>query len=242
MVERTFDSEHPEGLTTNQEVLAGLLFDTKIVAPVTRRTRNSDNTYVFSKIERPTAPIDFAQEGEFVLKMHENYPASPLSPVYINLRNLPESVLSQVGVVLAELGGQKPDFCSGIPKAGIPLAQAYSAYSGVSLRDGIFAKEETSARRKIVRGSNENYFGKNLRIVDDLATKGETKVEAIKAAEQMGYRVLDILVLVDRQQGATEQLAKLGYKLRSALTIDQLLQYGVRTKRISIEKYKEVST
>jgi len=179
-----------------------LLFDTKIVAPVTIRIQNSDTSYDFFKIERPTAPIDFAKEGEFVLKLHETHPEAPLSPVYINLRNLPENVLSQVGVVLAEMGGETPDLCAGIPKAGIPLARAYSEHSGVPVKDDVFGKEQTEAGRKIVTGDTENHQGMTLRIVDDLATKGETKVEAIKAAEQMGYKVTDIVVLVDRQQGA----------------------------------------
>ncbi len=239
-VERVIGQEHPEGLTTNQEALADLLFDTKIVAPVTRRGFDSDGNYQFYKAERPTAPIDFAQEGEFALKMYETDPGAPLSPVYINLRNLPENVLSQVGVVLAEMGGEIPDLCAGIPKAGVPLARAYSEHSAVPVKDDVFEKEQTEAGRKIVTGDIENHQGMTLRIVDDLATKGETKVEAIKAAEQMGYKVMDIVVLVDRQQGATEQLAESGYTLRSAFTIDQLLQYGVRTERISMDQYKEV--
>lgn len=238
--ERVVNLGHPEGLSDAQEGLAGLLFDTKIVAPVTRRAVNPDGTYSFNKVERPTAPIDFAQDGEFALKLHETTPEAPLSPVYINLRNLPEEVLDQVGVVLAEMGGETPDLCAGIPKAGVPLARVYSNHSGVPVRDDVFNKEQTDAGRKITTGDTEDHQGMKLRIVDDLATQGHTKLEAIQAAEQMGYKVTDIVVLVDRQQGATEQLAEMGYTLRSAFTIDQLLQYGVRTERISDEQYREV--
>src|SRR4030043_1273280 len=179
MGERIFDLKHPEGLTDVQEQLAGLLFDAKIVAPVTRRTTNLDGTYSFSKVERPTAPIDFAQEGEFALKLHELHPEAPLSPVYINLRNLPENVLSQVGTVLAEMGGETPDLCAGIPKAGIPLARSYSEHSGVIVKDNVFDKEQTETGRKIMAGDIENHRGMTLRIIDDLATQGHTKLESI---------------------------------------------------------------
>src|SRR5690349_8933839 len=92
-----------------------------------------DGTYEFYKIERPTAPIDFAQEDEFALKLHERKPDAPLSPVYINLRNLPPEVLDQVGVVMTEMteDEEQPNFCAGIPEAGMPLVAAYADHSGI---------------------------------------------------------------------------------------------------------------
>lgn len=232
----------PEGLTVNQEILADMLFETKQIVPVTRRIALDGGGYEFQKIERPTSPIDFAQEGEFALKMHEDQPDAPLSPVYVNFRNLPERVLDRVGLVLSEIPTDEPaDFCAGIPKAGLPLAEAYSRHSGIPVID-IFGKEEkTGGRRKIVAGEGIDTTGTNVRLIDDLATGGETKLEAIRAAEEMGLRVVDILVLVDRQQGATEQLKEAGYTLKAAFTLlDQLLKYGLRTDKISVEQYNQV--
>jgi|SRR3989344_4123138 len=229
---------HPERLTPNQEILADMLFETKQMAPVTRRMGESGN-YKFEKVERLTSPIDFARENEFALKLHENQPDAPLSPVYINLRNLPGEVAGQVGFVMAELTMDTPaDFCAGIPKAGIPLAEAYSRHSGIPIANA-FAKEETGERRRIVSGGEE-LTGANLRLIDDLATGGETKLEAIKAAEELGAIVVDVVVLVDRQQGAKEQLGESGYKLKSAFTLDQLLRYGVRKGKITKVQYERV--
>ncbi|MEK7526715.1 MAG: hypothetical protein AAB546_04525, partial [Patescibacteria group bacterium] len=121
-----------------------------------------------------------------------------------------------------------------------PLARSYSEHSGIPVKDDVFGKEQTNTGRKITLGDSDNHQGETLRIIDDLATQGHTKFESIQAAEQMGYKVTDIVVLVDRQQGATQQLAELGYTLRSAFTIDQLLQYGLRTERIGEEQYNEV--
>ena len=230
---------HPEGLTENQEILADLLFETKQIAPVTRRFGEPGN-YRFEKIERPTSPIDFAQEGEFALKMHENQPDAPLSPIFVNIRNLPESLVNRVGLALSEIPTDEPsDFCAGIPKAGLPLSKAYSHYSGIPVID-IFGKEETGDRRKIIAGEGIDTAGTNVRLIDDLATSGETKLEAIRAAEEMGLRVVDILVLVDRQQGAIKQLREAGYTLKAAFTLDQLLKYGLRTDKISVEQYNQV--
>lgn len=228
-------------MTNQQEKLAELLFTTKIIAPVGRRQTLLNGSYKLYKKERPTSPIDFAQtDEEFALKLHETKPDAPLSPIYINLRNLPETVLNRVGVVLSEMRTEvKPDVISGIPKAGTPLADTYSRRSGIPQVD-IFAKEETPEGRKIIAKKTGKSSGQKLRLIDDLATKGDTKLEAVKAAQETGYEVIDILVLVDRQQGGIEQVQKAGYIMRAAFTLDDLLGYGLRTGKISKEQYDKV--
>lgn len=245
MVEIAEQQKHPEGLTVNQEILADLLITTKTQAKVRRRLELRDGSYIFTEVVRDTSPVDFAQEGEFALKLHEKDPAAPLSPIYINLRNLPRSVLDQIGVVLTEIPSEgKPDFCTGIPSAGDPIAKAYSKFSGVEFKN-IFLKEQTEAGRRIVGGETAETAEtekKKIRIIDDLVTQADTKLEAVKAAKDLGYEVTDIVVVVDREQGGSAQLAKEGHKLRSAFTLSQLLNYYRRTGKISPEKYNEVKT
>lgn len=240
MTEKTIPPKHPEGLTTKQEGLADILFETKIQAKVRRREQLPDGSFSFTDITRPTSPIDFSQEGEFALKLHERTPEAPLSPIYINLRNLPQNVLDQIGQVLSEIPGeQKPDFCAGIPNAGVPLAEAYSTSSGIPTKE-IFTKVQTGTERKIVAQEETEKKGK-IRIIDDLVTQADTKLEAIKAAESQGYDVTDIVVLVDREQGGTQQLSKAGYKLRSAFTLTQLLKYYLRVGKIDQVRFDQVT-
>lgn len=229
---------HPEGLTQVQERLAHLLFDTKTQAKVRRRVVLPDGQYQFNEIVRPTSPIDFAQSGEFALKLHERLPHAPLSPIYINLRNLPEEVLDGVGQSMAEIPSTKtPDFCTGIPNAGTPLAQAYSRHSGLEYVD-IFGKEETSEGRRITAGTKD-YKGGEVRLIDDLVTQADTKLEAIKAAESLGLTVTDIFVLVDREQGGKQQLQKQGHDLQSIFTLKQMLEFYLRTGKINPQTYNE---
>lgn len=233
---------HPEGLTDAQERLADLLFETKTRAKVTRRYQLPDGSFKFEAGERDTSPIDFAQEGEFALKLHERKSGAPLSPIYINLRNLPEPVLEQIGRVLAEIPGEeRPDFCAGIPSAGVPLAKAYFLYSGIPVQGDVFAKAQIDSGRRIVAGEKQEKKGK-LRLIDDLVTQADTKFEAIRVAEELGYQVTDVVVLVDRQQGGAEQLEKAGYKLHAAFTLTQLLNYYLRTGKIDKVRHEEVTT
>lgn len=229
----------PEGLTEIQQQLADLLFETKIFAPVGRRRQRPNGSYELYKIQRWTQPIDFAQEEEFAFKHHEENPTAPLSPVCVNLRNLPANVLELVGQVMAEIDIAKPDFCFGIPEAGLPLAKAYSRFSGISIAEGVLVKEQNEMGRRLVPGTMKVERTRGL-IIDDVITGGLSKLEAIRAAETIGIEVAGVLVLVDRGQGGAEELEKLGYHLYTPLKLRQLIDYYWRTGRIDQVRHREV--
>lgn len=229
----------PEGLTEIQQQLADLLFETKIFAPVGRRRQRPDGSYELYKVQRWTRPIDFAQEGEFAFKHHEENPAVPLSPVCANLRNLSPNVLELVGQVMAETDIAKPDFCFGIPEAGLPLVEAYSRFSGIPIAEGILVKEQKEMGRRIIPGTIKVERTRGL-IIDDVITGGLSKLEAIEAAETVGVEVVGVLVLVDREQGGAKELEKLGYRLYSPLKLRQLIDYYRRTGRIDQARHEEV--
>lgn len=230
---------HPEGLTIEQEELADLLITTKTRAKVRRREQLPDGSYRFYNVVRNTSPFDFAQEGEFVFKLHEVDPAASLSPEYFSFRNLPENVLDLAGKILAEVKIKgKLDLCTGIPDAGVPLAKAYSRYSGVPFEE-VFTKIETEKGRRIVLLRESVEKGKILLIVDDVVTKALSVIEAIEAANS-SFIVIDPLVLVDREQGGAEKLRKMGFDLHSAYKHSQLLNFFLRTGRISQVRYNEI--
>ena len=75
-------------------------------------------------------------------------------------------------------------------------------------------------------------------MIDDLATTGGSKFEAIEKLTSVGLVVKDVVVLVDRQSGAKESLAKAGYNLLAVLTITQLLDYWEKTGKVDGDKIK----
>lgn len=233
---------HPEGLTPAQEKLADLYITVKIRAKVRRRETLLDGSFKFTEVEKEMTPFSFAEEGEFALKLHEKDPGAPLSPYYINQRELPEEVYRQIGIVLAESDTNgKPDVITGIPKAGTPIAKAYTKIAGVQYVD-IFDKELTGTGRRIVGKARADNKKLRLRIADDLVTGADTKFEAISAAEEMGFEVEEIRVIIDREQGGKGELEKRGYKLEAAFTVTQLLDYYLRTGRITKEQYDKSIT
>lgn len=228
-------------LTNAQKELADLLIATKTHAKVRRRKKKEDGSYEFYYLIRDTSPIDFKiSEEEFAFVHHEKNPEAPLSPVIVNLRNLPENLVEKIAQVLAKVKLKtKPLLCTGIPNAAIPFAKKFSEITKIPYVT-IFEKDDVPGRPRVLPASDapkgEN---KKIIIIDDLITKGNSKIRAIKVAEELGYKVIGLLVLVDREQGGKEMLNQAGYELYTSLSLTDLLQYYLKNKKITKEQFDE---
>ncbi len=77
-------------------------------------------------------------------------------------------------------------------------------------------------------------------MIDDLATTGGSKFEAIDKLVEAGLQVQDVVVLIDRQSGAGEALAAAGYRLHAVLTLTGLLDYWEHSGRIAADQIRAV--
>ena len=64
--------------------------------------------------------------------------------------------------------------------------------------------------------------GSKVILVDDVATTGKALIEAKEALDKIGVKVVQTLVIVDRCEGAAQNLAAAGCKLDSIFTIKDL--------------------
>ncbi|KPJ72603.1 hypothetical protein AMJ48_03065 [Parcubacteria bacterium DG_74_1] len=184
--------------------------------------------------------------GAFKLKLHEKNPDAPLSPIYVTLRLPPEGPLTdgdiedigQAIYVMVQQAGVEFDLVGGIPRAGEPIAKAVSRLSGRPLLK--LVKKIEGDHRKIDAVDGEYAIGLRVLIIDDLITQADTKKEAIGVVEGAKLVVAAIAVLIDRQQGGTEELEKTGYKLLAIFPLDVLLDYYVTIGKISQIKRDEV--
>jgi orotate phosphoribosyltransferase len=62
--------------------------------------------------------------------------------------------------------------------------------------------------------------GSRVAIVDDVITTGGSVLRAIEAAEAAGCRVVRVVVLLDRQQGGSDEIVRRGYDFSSILSSD----------------------
>jgi len=92
---------------------------------------------------------------------------------------------------------------------------------------------ETGKNWIIVRNSKKGYgTGKMIEgvlkdndavlLVEDIATTGGQVLEAAKIITEAGARVSKIVCVIDRKQGAGENITAAGYKFESILTKDDL--------------------
>lgn len=227
-------------LSQSQQELVDLLLTTKIEAKVIRRKQNEDGSYFLEETSRLTSPIDFAKDpSEFALKIHEAKVDAPLSPIYVNLRNLPDHVLLKIAQVLSEVQLETPqDFCTGVPKAALVIAQKFSEVSQIPFMD-VYEKIGANTDRKIIiKEGIQPKPDTKLLVIDDVIAHGKSKLEALEAAKEVGFYV-NMLLLIDREQGGVQQVEAEGCKVYSAMKLTDILKYYLEKNMITKDQYQK---
>ena len=126
--------------------------------------------------------------------------------------------LAAIAGAFAERVGDKT--LGGVALGAVPLTAATSVESGnpyVIVRKE--AKEYGTGNQ--IEGRFE--AGEEIVVLEDIATTGQSAIDAVEALRDAGAIVNRVLVVVDREEGAAENLAEHDIELQSLLTASQLL-------------------
>jgi orotate phosphoribosyltransferase len=159
------------------------------------------------------------KKGEFVLS------SGKTSNYYLDGRIItlnPQGAYLVASIILELIKDKNIDAIGGPTLGADPIAGAIAALSHIQK-----APIKTFIVRKAVKehGTQRQVegpaLGKGARVilVDDVATTGKALIEAKEALDKMGAIIEKAIVIVDRNEGARENLAKAGLKLESIFTI-----------------------
>lgn len=143
-------------------------------------------------------------EGDFVLSSGKR------SKYYFDkyLFETKPSLLSTLAELLAESVPPETDRLAGPELGAVALAAAVSLRTGLPF---VIVKKQSKdyATRKTIEGDLN--AGDRIVVVEDILTTGAAAVRAADAVKEAGGRVLKILAVVDREEGAAESIAAAGY-------------------------------
>lgn len=165
---------------------------------------------------------DALKTGRFVLSSGKE------SSYYLDGRVItmtPEGAWLVAGIMLKMVEGQAINALGGPTLGADPIVGAVACLShiqGRPLKTFIVRKQakEHGTQRQVEGPAL--HPGDTVILVDDVATTGKSLVEAAQALDALGVRVRKAIVIVDRNEGAVENLAGVGVVLESIFTLEDL--------------------
>lgn len=172
------------------------------------------------------------KKGRFVLS------SGKISSYYLDGRLItlsPEGAYLAASIILKMIEGKKIDAIGGPTLGADPIVGAVGCLSYIN---------KTPIQTFIVRKSTKSHGmqrqiegpalkkGDRVIMVDDVATTGKTLIEAKQTLDALGVRTDRVIVIVDRGEGAKENLAKAGLRLEAIFSRSEIIRRaGSRKKR-----------
>ena len=159
------------------------------------------------------------KRGKFVLSSGKE------SNYYLDGRIItlsPQGAYLVASIILDMIKGEVFDAAGGPTLGADPIVGALAAVSYINnqpIKTFIVRKQakEHGTLQQVEGPELKN--GNRVILIDDVATSGKAILEAKQALDKIGVIVDKAIVIVDRSQGAVDNLAKVGVKLESIFKI-----------------------
>ena len=163
------------------------------------------------------------KKGRFVLS------SGKTSNYYLDGRVItltPEGAYLVASIILNYIKGKDIDAIGGPTLGADPIVGAIACLSHINK---IPIKTFIVRKQAKVHGMQRQIEGPRLKknskviLVDDVATTGKSLIEAKQALDKIGIRTVKAVVIVDRKEGAKENLANAGLKLESIFSRSEII-------------------
>lgn len=166
-----------------------------------------------------------------------------LSPYYIDLRLVPSypSAFDKITQIYLEqvkaLGLKRFKRIGAIPTAGIAFAAPLAYELEIPL---LYVRKDAKehGRERLIEGIVVS--GDRILIVDDILTSGKTITTAAEAIRAEGGVVSEALVLIDREEGGKEALAKAKIKLHTFMSVREVARTLYNIDQLTKEQYDTI--
>lgn len=152
--------------------------------------------------------------GKFILSSGKK------SDYYVNMKMAitdPKILKTIAKIVSSQIGEERIDKIAGPALGAVPIATAISLESGIPMLMIRKAKKGYGTS-ELIEGTLQK--GDSIVVVEDVTTTGNSLLKAIRAIKENGGNVKRAVVVVDRGEGAIENLKNEGILLEPLLSIN----------------------
>jgi orotate phosphoribosyltransferase len=128
-------------------------------------------------------------------------------------------VLVELGKLFARHVTDKIDRIAGAELGAVPLAAATAMASG---KPCIFVRNQKKDYGTANQIEGVLNAGETVLIVEDVLTTGGQVLEAAKSLETLGAKIDRIVAVIDRQEGARQNIEQAGYRFDALFTTQDL--------------------
>ncbi|MEW6499093.1 MAG: orotate phosphoribosyltransferase [Cyanobacteriota bacterium] len=161
------------------------------------------------------------QEGDFVLSSGQH------SSYYINGKQVtlhPQGALTIGRLLLSHLPADT-NAVAGLTLGADPIVSAVSIVSALENRPipALIIRKEAKGHgtRAYIEGPSLPE-GAKVVVLEDVVTTGQSALKAVERLQNAGYRVEQVMALVDRQQGGAQLYESAGLKFQTLFTIQEI--------------------
>jgi len=199
-----------------------------------KMTSDTHNTTCFSRSDERWKRLKVLFEKKAFLRRSESEKPFKLASggssfVFFDCKLVtqdPEGISLIAELIFDRISKCDVDSIGGIQTGAIPIGTAVAQLSFIRKKpiQAFWVRQEkkTHGTEKWIEGNLKP--GSNVVIVEDVTTKGNSVFDSIERVRELECGIVEVISLVDREEGAKKRLADAGYKFASMFTISEFSQ------------------